>query len=160
MKAMLIVTEKRVTNLIARDGPTVLVAKNSGEKIANALNGPLGNGLAPGVEKELRRLVNKEASDVSQTKLTEEITKLLGEVGDISLASVSSHMDKHVKASFLHVEVAKGVKDLHAAGMGAVDAKLISELGADVETALEHGRKMREAGSKLVDDGDEDGIVD
>jgi hypothetical protein len=161
MKAMLIVTKKRVSNLIARDAPRAIPAKDAGEKIANALNGPLGHGLAPGVEKELRRLLNKEAAAVSETKLSEEITNLLGEVADTSLASVSSSMDKHMKASFLHVEVAKGIQDLHAAGMGTVDSKLMSELATDVETALEEGNfRVRKAGSKLVDEDEEDGIVD
>jgi hypothetical protein len=160
MKAMLIVTEKRVSNLIARDGPTVLAAKDSGEKVTNALNGPLGNGLAPGVERELRSLVDK-GGDVAQTKLSEEISFLFGEVAGEAHESIRSNLDKHVKASFLHVQVAKGVKNLHASGTGADDSKSMSELKRDVLTALEQGKhSMRAAGSKLVEEDDEDGIVD
>jgi hypothetical protein len=161
MKAMLIVTKKRVSSLIAKNGPQVFPAKNAGEKLENALNGPLGHGLAPGVEKQLRQLLEKKATDVAQTKLGEEITNLLGQVADTSLASVSASMDKHVKASFLHIQVATGVRNLHAAGMGSVSSKLMSELTMDVEKSLEQGAyRMHKAGNKLIEEDEEDGIVD
>jgi hypothetical protein len=203
MKAMLIVTKKRVNNLVARNAPSVELARDENERYENALGGPLGNGLAPGVEKELKaqlkahgcmipckdkfaadkivlagnEKINKSFVDdtvhsscmipcnksapLTTAVLSDEITKLLGNVSDVSLASVSSSLDKHMKVSFLHVEVSKGLKALHKAGMGKADQTLMSQLKRDVQTALDSGMKSsRAAGSKLVEEDEEEGIVD
>merc|ERR1719265_1719347 len=78
MKAMLLVTKKRVRGLV-QDHPIKAFAKPSkdvAEKIKNVLEGPVGQGLAPAVADELSIALNPHY-DVSGGKLNKEITNLL-----------------------------------------------------------------------------------
>jgi hypothetical protein len=164
MKAMLLVTNKRVRGLV-KNHPIKAFAKPSkdvAEKIQNALDGPLSE-LAPSVANELRQTLDP-GYDVSSGGLNREITNLLQTVGTTSLSAVAEAVDSHVKTSFLHIEVSDDVKALHAEGKGSVDKDVMAELDKDVRIALQRAEASREElvqlESKITDEAEEDGIID
>merc|ERR1719440_2547487 len=166
MKAMLLVTNKRVRGLV-KNHPIKAFAKPSPskdvhEKIQNALDGPLSE-LAPNVANELRKLL-EPGYDVSKGSLNKEISNLLETIGATSLATVAEAVDNHVQASFLHIEVSDDLKALHAEGKGSIDKDVMAELEKDVHIALQRAEASREElvqlESKVTDEEEEDGIID
>merc|ERR1719230_2402517 len=159
---MLLVTKKRVRGLV-KNHPLTLNAKPSkdvSEKIQNVLDGPMGE-LAPGVAKELQAVLNHESDGSS---LGQEITKLLANIADTSLATVHDSVESHVSASFLHIERSEDVKALHSQGKGSIDKDLMAELSHDVNAALQRAEASRgelvQVESKIADEDQEDGIID
>jgi hypothetical protein len=159
MKAMLIVTKKRVKQVLKTNRPLPVSYVDFPDKIQKVLNTDLGQ-LAPSLAKELSSAIEEEASHESASRLGKEITSLLGSLAETSLSSVGDSLDRHVKASFLHVEVNQKIKALHSAGVGSVDSALMAELEKDVQTSLEAARAPRKAEVTEAEEDEEDGIVD
>jgi hypothetical protein len=140
MKAMLYVTKKRV-NVMANDlgGFEAFSAPEAdlAEKIDKALSGPLKD-LAPGVASELRNMRN--SNNVPTAQLAKEVTELYKNLAESSLLSVSTTLTRRVDASFVHIQLSSGIKELHSQGLGSVDQALVASLENDVNIALEHAR--------------------
>jgi hypothetical protein len=152
---MLVVTNKRVSVLMQQNAESS-TSTNADlalhKKIANALAGPLGQGLAPSLEKELGKAATNEISDVSSTQLGKEISELLEKLADTSIASVTDSVGATVrKTSLLHLEAAESFIPLHLEGVGPVDQELL----ADLEKNVHRGLQSATSQSKLVQTGSE-----
>jgi hypothetical protein len=146
MKAMLIVTKQRITNVV-NDSPHRVAAKD-GASLATKIDRVLANEeshhLPASLRDELVKALQSDAKDISETELHKEITMLMQTLVETSHSSVSKSLDETVgNPAFVHIEVGAGLKDLHQAGFGAAEPEFIAELEKDVHTSLQNAQLLQ-----------------